>query len=93
MNFAFLASCLLFCAVIYHAINRSKSIEENSTKAFWQKEQQANFVRKKSLDNLDYITIPEQILHLSPQSSSEKITYVEYMSTLVRNIIVTFNMI
>lgn len=73
MNFAFLASCLLFCAVIYHAINRSKSIEENSTKAFWQKEQQANFVRKKSLDNLDYIIIPEQILHLSPQSSSEKI--------------------
>ncbi len=73
MNFAFLASCLLFCAVIYHAINRSKSIEENSTKEFWTKEQKANFVRKKSLDNLDYITIPEQILYMNPRNNSEQI--------------------
>lgn len=70
MNFAFLASCLLFCAVIYHAINRSKSIEENANKAFWDKEHKANFVRKKSLENLDYIHIPEEILTLSPTKTS-----------------------
>ncbi len=74
MNFAFLASCLLFCGVIYHAINRSKSIEENSTKDFWSKEQKANSVRKKSLDNLDYITIPEWLLSMTPSTSSKHVS-------------------
>lgn len=74
MNFAFLASCLLFCGVIYHAISRSKSIEENSTKEYWLKEQRANSVRKKSLDNLDYITIPDWLLSMTSTVSSESVS-------------------
>lgn len=73
MNFAFLASCLLFCGVIYHAISRSRNIEENSIKEFWSKEQRANSVRKKSLDNLDYITIPDWLLSLELTNSSEQL--------------------
>lgn len=89
MNFAFLASCLLFCAVIYHAINRSKNIEENTDKAFWQKEQQANFVRKKSLDSLDYIHIPAEILSMSPSSTSTQIVAcIEELKTISQEPIV-----
>ena len=80
MNFAFLASCLLFCAVIYHAISRSRNIEENSIKEFWSKEQRANSVRKKNLDNLDYITIPDTILSMNPNNSSAQVR--EYLQEL-----------
>ncbi len=40
---------------------------------FWERERRANFTRKKSLDGLHYITIPDEILELQPACNSEEI--------------------
>ena len=42
-------------------------------RAFWDREQRANFTRKKPLDNLNYITIPDNILHMAPASMTAEI--------------------
>ncbi len=80
MNFFILASTLIlgyFIAVYNH---KSKSIQENAERAFWEKEHKANFVRKKSLDDLNYITIPQNILSLQPQNPTPQI--LSYLADL-----------
>ena len=66
MNFFILASSLalaVFLSIRFRShSNQQKKIEE----AYWDKERKANFIRKKSLDDLAYITIPESILSMSP---------------------------
>lgn len=48
---------LLICVLFSTAIKRSdKKLKEN-TGNFWQREHDANFTRKKNIDNLDYITL------------------------------------
>ncbi len=51
--------------IIQIAIRRNTKIEKKRDADFWEKEREANFTRKKSLDDLEYITIPENILSLS----------------------------
>ena len=62
MNLKFLASFLLLCAVVLYSTKRSDKVQEQAERNFWNKERRANSVRKKSLDALNYITIPDTIL-------------------------------
>ncbi|MBR1470861.1 MAG: hypothetical protein IJ600_04375 [Lachnospiraceae bacterium] len=39
---------------------------------FWEKEQEANLVRKQSLDQLDYIRIPEEFYSVSYDAQEDK---------------------
>lgn len=64
MNLIILAIVLMSMVTISIAIKISKKTEEKTEKDFWEREQEANFTRKKSLDDLDYIEIPENILSL-----------------------------
>lgn len=73
MNLKFLASFLLLCMIVLYTTKRSDSASRALEKKFWDKEQRANSVRKKSLDSLDYITIPEHILHMQPCVLTEEI--------------------
>lgn len=41
--------------------------------AFWERERRANFTRKKPLDNLNYITIPDELLQMQPNDMTEEI--------------------
>lgn len=62
MNFIIIASSLIFMIIIQIAIRRNTKIEKKRDSDFWEKEREANFTRKKPLDDLEYITIPESLL-------------------------------
>lgn len=73
MNLRFLASFLLICAIVLYFTKRSEKAQESIEKAFWDKERKSNSIRKKSLDTLQYISIPEEILQMQPLSLTEEI--------------------
>ena len=62
MNLFILASTILLAIAIAIAIKTSDSDAEKKKADFFEREHKANFVRKKPLDKLNYITIPEDIL-------------------------------
>ena len=58
MKFPFFASFIVFCAWLGYEIHKHRNLEKKSLDAFWEKEYEANRTRRKSLDGLNYITIP-----------------------------------
>lgn len=62
MKLPFLTSFIIFIIVLSHRIHRQRNEEAANEKAFWAREQAANSVRRKSLDNLEYIRIPMESL-------------------------------
>lgn len=62
MNLTFLASFIIFLSLLSMAIRRHNRAVRKEQERFWERERQANQVRRKPLDNLDYITIPLETL-------------------------------
>lgn len=62
MNLTFLASFIMFICMLSIAIRRHSRAVQKKQEQFWERERQANHVRRKPLDNLDYITIPLETL-------------------------------
>lgn len=58
MNFKFLASFIVFSIFISITIKRQAKNSKNKDTDFWERESRANSVRRKSLDDLNYIRIP-----------------------------------
>ena len=58
MKFPFLASFIILIIAINLASKKAERKRRSREKEFWEREHKANFVRKKSLDDLDYISIP-----------------------------------
>lgn len=58
MNLALLASLIILALTMAHAIKRQAKKKTQTEESFWARERQSNSVRKKPLDNLEYITIP-----------------------------------
>ena len=58
MNLVFLASLIVFILFLSYRIKQQTKTRQNNEKSFWEREHLANSVRKKSLDNLNYIHIP-----------------------------------
>jgi len=58
MKLIILASLILLCSVLSNVIKRQKKESKTSEQTFWDREQRANSTRRKSLDGLEYITIP-----------------------------------
>ncbi|MGN0160193.1 MAG: hypothetical protein ACI4AQ_02260 [Lachnospiraceae bacterium] len=57
-------------------VKRNTNAQGEQTKAFWEKERQANLTRRKNIDNLDYITICWEALPFL-ENPSEKIANCE----------------
>ncbi len=55
MKYPVFASFIIFILLVRHNIRRNRRIEENSEKAFWDRERKANEVRRKPLDDLVYV--------------------------------------
>jgi len=81
MKFPFFASFIVFCAWLGYEIHKHRNLEKKSIDAFWEKEQKANNTRRKSLDSLDYITIPSDILTMTLQTDDAIIN--ECLETLI----------
>lgn len=55
---------IIFIIILTISINNSNKKMKQQTEKFWEKEHKANFVRKKPLDGLTYLTIPEHFLSM-----------------------------
>lgn len=80
MNFLIFASFPIICFIFSFALHNVKRKEQDIDREFWDREQRANFTRKKPLDDLDYITIPEELLTMKPAIMSEELQ--SYLSDL-----------
>lgn len=64
MKYYILASVILFGFLIHRANRLNRKEHDRDEKTFWEKENAANNVRRKSLDGLSYITLPKELLDL-----------------------------
>jgi hypothetical protein len=59
--------------VFFFALQKTKREEKKIDETFWERENRANFTRKKPLDNLNYITIPDELLLMKPTNTNDEI--------------------
>lgn len=85
MKFPFFSSFILFIIVLRLFIIKGDKADEKAEADFWERERAANEVRRKSLDDLNYISIPfdrfpmEQPVGNTPE---EKETLTDCRATL-----------
>ncbi len=86
MKFSILASVLIFCIWLAYEIRKHNKMQKKSTEAFWKKETLADSTRKQSLDDLDYIVLPDEILHIFddkiPNQIQESANFLTYSTEL-----------
>ncbi len=83
MNFPFLASLFIFLLVLGRVLKKNTRTMENEEQSFWQKERAANSVRKKPLDDLEYISIPIEQLPTEVHNEDSVVQEcVDILSTL-----------
>ena len=58
---AFILCFVIFCAWNYFEMKRRSREEQRLEDAFWERESEANSVRKKPIEDLEYIQIPEDL--------------------------------
>ena len=78
---------ILICFIIFVVFlnSRKRQItkqEQEITEQFWARENKANATRRRSLDNLPYITIPEELLTPPAQASEDVLTLYETLRQL-----------
>ena len=65
MNLVFLASFILFILILSMILSKKSKESKKAEALFWERERMADSVRRKPLDNLDYIKIPLDNLPLN----------------------------
>ena len=75
MRFYFFASFIVFCIWLGYEIHKHRNMEAKDYEAFWDREHAANSTRRKSLDGLNYITIPVETLPFGLVPQNEQIGY------------------
>ncbi|MBR1854563.1 MAG: hypothetical protein IJ794_15715 [Lachnospiraceae bacterium] len=73
MKFYVLASLIVFIWIIMHNLRKSKRIQNEAERTFWERERLANETRRKPLDNLDYIKIPLDELPMHTMEDDSKV--------------------
>ncbi|MBO4457305.1 MAG: hypothetical protein J5802_06280 [Butyrivibrio sp.] len=77
MKFPVLASIIFIAFFFNLSMNRVSRKEALREESFWEKERRANEIRKKSLENLDYINIPVNILPFETYGNNEELKLAE----------------
>ncbi len=91
MNLTFLASFIMFICMLSIVIRRHSRIVRKKQEQFWERERQANHVRRKPLDNLDYITIPLERLPVHVMTADVTVREcLDVLNTLAGEKIVNF---
>ena len=73
MKMPFFASFIIFLIWLSYEISKSRRIGEKAQDAYWEKEIAANNTRRKSLDHLEYISIPFDSLPMEVMKEDEKV--------------------
>lgn len=81
---------LVLLIVIWFAYERSKSMKKAriSSEQFWEKEKKANATRKKSIDDLELITIPLEELPITPTDDEKLQEYQDFIAFLSKKDII-----
>ena len=91
MKFPIFASLIVFCLWLAYQLKKSDKAASSEKKSFWDREAEANNTRRKSLEQLSYITIPPSILSLTGIPGNVRMEEcLELLSTLSSQKIVNF---
>lgn len=91
MNLTFFASFIIFTSILSMFIKHHTRTTEKEQKNFWQKEQQANEVRRRPLDDLDYVSIPLDTLPVTVMAEDASVRdCLDTLSVLAGEKIVNF---
>lgn len=91
MKMPFFASFIIFIVWLSYELAKNRRKSEKKEVSYWEKENMANSTRRKSLDDLNYITIPFDALPLDTLSDSEEIQeYIDTLHSLAEAPIVNF---
>lgn len=89
--FPFLASFIILIIWLTYELKKYDKLEKNALNDFWQKEEEANRVRKKPLDNLNYVKIPFDFIPQSLLADREDVKdCLELLNRLSEKKIVNF---
>ena len=77
MKFPFLASFILLIIIFNISMRRVSRKVENSEENFWKRELESNNVRKKSLEELEYVHIPVDLLPFETYGDSSVLKSAE----------------
>ena len=77
---------LLFGAWFSYQYKHNVSKNDHKSEDFWKKEQEANFTRRKSMDDINYITVGEDELPECPENAgSEALRIHNEIAELLKN--------
>ncbi len=71
MTLPFLGLFIMLIATVTYHRKRSDRRQQEITESFWEREQKANFVRRKDIDGLPYIIIPMKDFSIGAFSDEE----------------------
>lgn len=80
MNLTIFASSIIFACLLFLTIRRSNRSEAQKQQEFWDREQQANQVRRKPLDDLDYVRLSLDTLPIT--AMAEDVAIKDCLDTL-----------
>lgn len=82
MGFPFFILFLLLCIFIMYTVKRSQRLSKQQSVQFWNRESEADNVRKQDISHLNYIYIPIESLPFGIDSSPE----VQKLETVLRQL-------
>lgn len=89
--FLILASLIIPIIWLTYELKKHEKLEKNALNNFWQREKEANQVRKKPLDGLNYVKIPFDFIPRSLLTDDETVTdCLELLDRLSTKKIVNF---
>lgn len=89
--FPFLTIFIIFLIALNYFRRKNMRLEEEQQTRFWERENQANATRKKDISNLDYITIPQELLTMPDVDDSEITSCYETLRHLSAEKILNLN--
>ncbi|MBQ8030808.1 MAG: hypothetical protein IJ260_04675 [Butyrivibrio sp.] len=86
MKFPFLATFILFIVLFNIRIRLVSRKEEQKEEKFWDRELRSNSVRKKSLDTLEYVHLPYDLLPFGTAGDDESLREIEDELTALKDL-------
>ena len=88
-QFPILLSFIMFIGVLQFAIRRARNKDQSADKKFWAREAEANNVRRKSLDDVEYVAIDFTKLPVDVLKDDEQIaSYINDLTDLSKEKII-----
>ncbi|MBE5823108.1 MAG: hypothetical protein E7308_03450 [Butyrivibrio sp.] len=86
MKFPFLATFILFIVLFNIRLRLASRKEEQQEEKFWDRELRSNSVRKKSLDTLEYVHLPYDLLPFGTAGDDENLQEIEDELTALKDL-------